>query len=160
MPGAVLPNPQNIASAQTDARSAYYAQTGLQEHERRLFACYLPAGTDSSDPGEPLPTILEILPTPRITERSLEIATQSQSGGMEAVQLQKFFVEGVSRTFIDADIRPAYWLVLDASAFDEGTGPVATDVQAKKYPRYTVMSGSSPTARQNEYQISLVEKRG
>ncbi|MGH9762154.1 MAG: hypothetical protein ACREDR_16750 [Blastocatellia bacterium] len=167
MPNAVLPASQNIASSQADARAAYYNETGLQEHERRLFVCTAPPGTDTTDLAEFVPIVTEILPTPRITNSPLDTVGYKEGAGYEAVRVQKFRIDGISRQYIDTnDLRPlattSYWLVLSPvdlplDVNGHPTNPSPSDAQAKKYPRFKPLG--TPEWFQNGYRMDMVETK-
>lgn len=142
---------QSLISRHRDRRSSYDASHGLAEHELALYAAYAPAGFDGSQVAEPLPTLTQILPTPRIVNKSVETLAQHESGGIEAARVQQYEVSQISRGYLGTDLIPLYWLVVDSA-----TTPTPEDARDRKYPRFRLVG--SPNMLHDQWQLTLIQE--
>jgi hypothetical protein len=160
---ARLKRGQDMASRHQDRATAYLAVKGYAEHERRLFAVRAGAGTVSTDGTEPLFLIAEIVPTPRIVNRRLDAVVDRVGGGHQAVRVQTYEIQDVSREFIDGELRPNFWLVIAPFELGPGIVPQSADIGRRNsegnyiYPRFELLG--TPEPYETAYWITLVEKR-
>jgi hypothetical protein len=160
---ARLKRGQDIASRHQDRVTDYLGVKGYSEHERRLFAISVAQGTVSTDGVEPVFVVTEIVPTPRILNRRLDAVVERVGRGHQAVRVQTYEIQDVSREFIDGRLRPNFWLVLAPFELGPGILPQSADVVRRNgegnyiYTRFELLG--TPEPYETAYRITLVEKR-
>jgi hypothetical protein len=137
-----------------DRATGFKGRQRVKEHELDLYLAFAPAGYDGASTTETLPTLIKIVPRPKIVNKPLVFPKETEGGGEVVAALQKYEVSEVSRNYLDEELRPLYFLVVPA---DQEL--VEEEVRTRVNPRSRYMLVGTPQLFQSQWKFILCEER-
>jgi hypothetical protein len=139
-----------------DRATRWHGTQRTKEHERDVYLVIRGAGWDGASMSEGDLTLTKIDPRPRVVSKPLDTLAEGGGDSFVAARVNRYLVTEISRNYTDQQLRPDFWLVVDA-----GVVPNPDDVKQTEpalYVRYRLLGGV-PEMMEKGWSVSLVEDR-